>query len=113
VAEGTIFARLGPNGAGKTTMVHILSTLARPDAGALSVGGHDLDTDPEAVRAAIGVTGQFPALDELLTGAENLQLTADLQHLGRVEGRRRVGELIATSICGRRPGNRRPRTQGG
>jgi ABC-2 type transport system ATP-binding protein len=94
VAEGTIFALLGPNGAGKTTIVQILSTLIGADAGALSVAGHDLTRDPEAVRAAIGVTGQFSAVDNLLTGEENLILMADLQHLGRAAGRRRAAELL-------------------
>ena len=100
VDEGTIFALLGPNGAGKTTMVHILSTLIRADRGELWVGGHDLAAEPAAVRAAIGVTGQFSALDELLTGEENLLLMADLQHLRRVEGRRRAHELIETFDLG-------------
>ena len=68
VAEGTIFALLGPNGAGKSTIVHILSTLIGADAGALCVAGHDLARDPDAVRAAIGVTGQFSAVDNLLSG---------------------------------------------
>jgi ABC-2 type transport system ATP-binding protein len=94
VAEGTTFALLGPNGAGKTTMVQILSTLIGADAGELSVAGHDLARDPDAVRAAIGVTGQFSAVDNLLTGQENLILMADLHHLGRAEGRRRAAELL-------------------
>ncbi len=94
VAEGTIFALLGPNGAGKTTIVQILSTLIGADAGVLSVAGHDLTRDPDAVRAAIGVTGQFSAVDNLLTGEENLILMADLHHLGRAEGRRRAAELV-------------------
>jgi ABC-2 type transport system ATP-binding protein len=94
VAEGTIAALLGPNGAGKTTMVRILSTLIPADAGSMSVGGHDVGTDADAVRAAIGVTGQFSAVDNLLTGAENLRLMADLRHLGREAGRRRVAELL-------------------
>ncbi|MFE2152799.1 ATP-binding cassette domain-containing protein, partial [Streptomyces lavendulae] len=68
VAEGTVFALLGPNGAGKTTAVKILSTLITPDAGQARVGGHDLATSPQAVRAAIGVTGQFSAVDGLITG---------------------------------------------
>src|SRR5688572_11733939 len=72
IAEGTVFALLGPNGAGKTTMVHILSTLIRADAGELRVAGRDPARDPDAVRAAIGVTGQFSAVDNLLTGRENL-----------------------------------------
>jgi ABC-2 type transport system ATP-binding protein len=94
VAEGTIFALLGPNGAGKTTIVQILSTLIGADAGALRVAGHDLTRDPDAVRAAIGVTGQFSAVDNLLTGEENLILMADLHHLGRAEGRQRAAELL-------------------
>ena len=94
VAEGTIFALLGPNGAGKTTIVQILSTLISADAGTLRVAGHDLARDPDAVRAAIGVTGQFSAVDNLLTGHENLILMADLHRLGRTEGRRRAADLL-------------------
>ena len=94
VASGTIFALLGPNGAGKTTMVQILSTLIRADGGEVRVAGHDLAREPDAVRAAIGVTGQFSALDNLLTGEENLLLMADLHHLGRSEGRRRAAALL-------------------
>ncbi len=94
VAEGTIFALLGPNGAGKTTAVQILSTLIGADGGEVSVAGHDLARQPNAVRAAIGVTGQFSAVDNLLTGTENLILMADLHHLGRAEGRRRAAELL-------------------
>ncbi len=94
VAEGTVFALLGPNGAGKTTMVNILATLLEPDDGQIRVAGHDLATDPDGIRRAIGVTGQFSAVDNLLTGEENLQLMADLRHLGRRAGRRRVGELL-------------------
>ena len=94
VAEGTIFSLLGPNGAGKTTVVNILSTLIRPDAGDVQVAGHDLDRDPDGIRGAIGVTGQFSAVDKLLTGEENLLLMADLHHLGRDEGRRRAARLL-------------------
>ncbi|MDA0179798.1 ATP-binding cassette domain-containing protein [Solirubrobacter phytolaccae] len=94
VAAGRVFALLGPNGAGKTTTVHILSTLMRPDAGVARVGGHDVVASPEAVRALIGVTGQFSAVDNLLTGEENLRLMADLRHLGRKEGARRTAELL-------------------
>jgi ABC-2 type transport system ATP-binding protein len=94
VAEGTIFSLLGPNGAGKTTMVQILSTLIGADGGEIRVAGHDLAADPDAVRAAIGVTGQYSAVDRLLTGEENLILMADLHHLGRREGRRRAAELL-------------------
>ncbi|MFF2040188.1 ATP-binding cassette domain-containing protein [Kitasatospora sp. NPDC058170] len=94
VPEGTIFSLLGPNGAGKTTAVKILSTLVSADAGELYVGGHDLATDPQAVRAAIGVTGQFSAVDGLITGEENMLLMADLHHLSRSEGRRTAAELL-------------------
>ena len=94
VTEGTIFALLGPNGAGKTTMVRILSTLIAADAGDIRVGGHDVAGDPGAVRSLIGVTGQFSAVDNLLTGEENLLLMADLNHLARREGRRRAAELL-------------------
>ncbi|MEU1024033.1 ATP-binding cassette domain-containing protein [Streptomyces sp. NPDC005904] len=94
VPEGTVFALLGPNGAGKTTAVKILSTLVSADAGTLRVGGHDLATDPQAVRGAIGVTGQFSAVDGLITGEENMLLMADLHHLPREEGRRTAAELL-------------------
>ncbi|MFD2763273.1 ATP-binding cassette domain-containing protein [Micromonospora eburnea] len=94
VAPGTIFALLGPNGAGKTTTVQILSTLIPADDGVARVAGHDLTREPDAVRAAIGVTGQFAAVDGLLTGTENLLLMADLHHLDRAEGRRRTRELL-------------------
>src|SRR5436305_9355767 len=82
VAEGTVFALLGPNGAGKTTAVHILSTLIPADGGDVRVGGHDVRAEPDAVRALIGLTGQFSAVDALFTGEENLRLMTDLRHLG-------------------------------
>ena len=94
VAEGTIFALLGPNGAGKTTIIRILSTLITADAGKIRVAGRDVVTDADGVRAVIGVTGQFSAVDNLLTGAENLQMMTDLRHLGRRAGARRVAELL-------------------
>jgi ABC-2 type transport system ATP-binding protein len=94
VPQGTIFSLLGPNGAGKTTVVQILSTLITADGGQMRIAGHDLARDPDAVRAAIGVTGQFSAVDNLLTATENLILMADLRHLGRAEGRRRAAELL-------------------
>jgi ABC-2 type transport system ATP-binding protein len=94
IAAGTVFALLGPNGAGKTTIVHILSTLVAPDAGTVTVAGHDLGRDADGVRAAIGLTGQFAAVDGLLTGEENLRLMAKLRHLGASTGRRRVAELL-------------------
>ncbi|WP_406143812.1 ATP-binding cassette domain-containing protein [Streptomyces anulatus] len=96
VPAGTVFALLGPNGAGKTTVVKILSTLISPGAGSggIRVGGHDLADDPQAIRAAIGVTGQFSAVDGLITGEENMLLMADLHHLSRREGRRVAAELL-------------------
>ncbi|MGW6056153.1 ATP-binding cassette domain-containing protein [Streptomyces sp. NPDC055189] len=94
VPEGTVFALLGPNGAGKTTAVKILSTLVTADAGTVRVGGHDLAADPQSVRAAIGVTGQFSAVDGLITGEENMLLMADLHHLSKQGGRRITAELL-------------------
>jgi ABC-2 type transport system ATP-binding protein len=94
VAAGTVFALLGPNGAGKTTTVQILSTLIAADGGDVQVAGHDVARESDAVRAAIGVTGQFSAVDGLLTGEENLILMADLRHLGKRDGRRRVAGLL-------------------
>nr|WP_256341183.1 ATP-binding cassette domain-containing protein [Streptomyces sp. TLI_105] len=94
VPAGSVFALLGPNGAGKTTAVKILSTLVTPDGGQVRVGGHDLATEAQAVRAAIGVTGQFSAVDGLITGEENMLLMADLHHLPRPQGRRVAAELL-------------------
>ncbi len=94
VPAGTVFSLLGPNGAGKTTTVNVLTTLMKADAGTVRVAGHDVATETKAVRAAIGVTGQFAAVDELLTGQENLQLMADLKHLGSAEARRLVTDLL-------------------
>ncbi|RBQ08332.1 ABC transporter [Micromonospora sp. LHW51205] len=94
VPAGTIFSLLGPNGAGKTTAINILTTLIRADAGSVRVAGHDVVTEARAVRAAIGVTGQFAAVDELLTGRENLQLMVDLGPRHRVSGKRVVAELL-------------------
>ncbi|OIJ64442.1 ATP-binding cassette domain-containing protein [Streptomyces mangrovisoli] len=81
VAEGSVFALLGPNGAGKTTTVNILATLMKADAGSVRVAGHDVATATRQVRSAIGVTGQFAAVDELLSGRENLRLMADLRRV--------------------------------
>ncbi|WP_433363516.1 ATP-binding cassette domain-containing protein [Actinoplanes sp. CA-142083] len=92
VQEGTIFSLLGPNGAGKTTTVNVLTTLIGADAGTVRVAGHDVGKDAKAVRATIGVTGQFAAVDELLTGQENLQMMADLHRVG--SRRRVVTELL-------------------
>ncbi|MEQ7127608.1 ATP-binding cassette domain-containing protein [Actinopolymorpha sp. B11F2] len=94
VAAGTIFSLLGPNGAGKTTTVNVLSTLMKADGGTVRVAGHDVATETKAVRAAIGVTGQFAAVDDLLTGQENLQLMADLKRLGSGESKRVVTDLL-------------------
>jgi len=95
VPAGTVYALLGPNGAGKTTTVNICSTLLAPDAGTVAVAGHDVRTAAAAVRRSIGLTGQFSAIDELLTGRENLRLMADLAHLPRPEARARVDEQLA------------------
>ena len=94
VAEGTVFALLGPNGAGKTTTVQILSTLIEADGGSVRILGHDVVRRADSVRKVIGVTGQFSAVDNLLTGEENLLLMADLNHLDRAEGRRRAADLL-------------------
>ncbi|WP_409466467.1 ATP-binding cassette domain-containing protein [Amycolatopsis sp. GA6-003] len=94
VARGTVFSLLGANGAGKTTTVKILSTLINADAGAAQVAGYDLAAEADGVRASIGVTGQFSAVDNLLTGEENLLLMADLHHLDRTARRQRTDELL-------------------
>jgi ABC-2 type transport system ATP-binding protein len=94
VAQGTVYSLLGPNGSGKTTTIQILSTLISADDGDVRVAGHDLSREPDAVRAAIGVTGQFSAVDKFLTGEENLVLMADLRHMGKRDGRRRAAELL-------------------
>ncbi|MEU6867593.1 ATP-binding cassette domain-containing protein [Streptomyces sp. NPDC046876] len=94
VPEGTVFSLLGPNGAGKTTTVQIMSTLIQADGGTVRIAGHDLARRPDDVRGAIGVTGQYSAVDKLLTGEENLLLMADLKHLSRSEGRRKAAELL-------------------
>jgi ABC-2 type transport system ATP-binding protein len=94
VAQGSVFALLGPNGAGKTTTVNVLTTLVKADGGTARVAGHDVVTQARAVRAAIGVTGQFAAVDDLLTGRENLQLMADLHHLRPGDGRTVTAALL-------------------
>ncbi|MCW3818371.1 ATP-binding cassette domain-containing protein [Micromonospora sp. DR5-3] len=94
VRAGTIFSLLGPNGAGKTTTVNVLTTLVKADGGSVRVAGHDVATEAKAVRAAIGVTGQFAAVDELLTGRENLQLMVDLSPVPANGGKRVVAELL-------------------
>ncbi|MBB4932921.1 ABC-2 type transport system ATP-binding protein [Lipingzhangella halophila] len=94
VRTGTVFSLLGPNGAGKTTMVNVLTTLLKADGGTVHVAGHDIATEPKAVRAVIGVTGQFAAVDELLTGLENLRLMVDLNRATSGDGKRIVTELL-------------------
>lgn len=94
VRAGTVYALLGPNGAGKTTVVRILSTLIHADEGTVEVLGHDVRRAPHEVRRGIGVTGQFSAVDDLLTGRENLRLIADLNHLPRAQAKQRVTDLL-------------------
>jgi ABC-2 type transport system ATP-binding protein len=94
VQQGSILALLGPNGAGKTTAIHLLTTYLRPDAGEIRISGQDPAKNPQAVRRAIGVTGQFSAVDGYLTGRENLMLMADLHLLPKAIGRRRAEELL-------------------
>jgi ABC-2 type transport system ATP-binding protein len=95
VPTGTVYALLGPNGAGKTTMIRILATLLSADGGTARISGYDVGSEPDAVRRSIGMTGQFSAIDELLTGRENLRLMADLAHLRKAEAAARVEELLA------------------
>ncbi|ALG15017.1 ATP-binding cassette domain-containing protein [Kibdelosporangium phytohabitans] len=94
VRAGSVFALLGPNGAGKTTTVNVLTTLASADSGTVRVAGYDIVSDTKKVRAAIGVTGQFASVDELLSGEENLQLMADLHRLRGSAGKRVVRQLL-------------------
>ena len=95
VRPGEILALLGPNGAGKTTLIRILATLLRPDAGTATIAGRDLLTDPRGVRRVISLTGQYAAVDEVLTGRENLRMMARLLHLPRRTSARRCAELLA------------------
>jgi ABC-2 type transport system ATP-binding protein len=94
VPRGTVLGLLGPNGAGKTTSVHILTTLLKPDAGEARVVGYDVTEEPEAVRYSIGLAGQFAAVDETLTGYENLVMVGRLYHLPTREVKRRADELL-------------------
>src|SRR5258708_5499494 len=94
VSAGQIVALLGPNGAGKTTLIRILATLLRPDAGTATVAGHDLLADPAGVRRAISLTGQYAAVDDMLTGEENLRMMARLRHLPPREARDRAALLL-------------------
>ncbi len=95
VPAGRVYALLGPNGAGKTTLVRVLSTLSPPDAGEVRVAGHDVVADPVAVKRAISLTGQFTAVDDLLTGAENLRMLGRLHGLGARAARARADDLLA------------------
>ncbi|MGW5868935.1 ABC transporter ATP-binding protein [Streptomyces sp. NPDC055239] len=95
VPPGTVFALLGPNGAGKTTAVRILTTLTTPDAGTARVAGHDIRTGRREVRSAISLTGQFAAVDETQTGAENLRMMARLAGLPRPDARAKAADLLA------------------
>jgi ABC-2 type transport system ATP-binding protein len=95
VRDGQILALLGPNGAGKTTLIRILATLLRPDAGTATVAGHDLLADPVGVRRSISLTGQYAAVDDMLTGEENLRMMARLRHLPASAARDRAAELLA------------------
>jgi ABC-2 type transport system ATP-binding protein len=94
VPEGHVLAVLGPNGAGKTTAVRVLTTLLRPDAGTAEVAGVDVLREPAKVRRLIGLSGQYAAVDEYLTGRETLQMFGQLYHLGRRTARARAGELL-------------------
>ncbi|MFC0432498.1 ATP-binding cassette domain-containing protein [Kutzneria buriramensis] len=94
VGAGRVLGLLGPNGAGKTTTVRVLATLLRPDAGFARVAGHDVVREPDGVRRRIGLAGQYAAVDEVLTGWENLVLVGELLHLGRRGARRRARQLL-------------------
>jgi ABC-2 type transport system ATP-binding protein len=94
VPEGTVLGLLGPNGAGKTTAVRVFSTLLRPDSGRAEVLGVDVTQHPQQVRRSIGLTGQFAAIDDYLTGRENLLLFGRLYHLGRAAAAKRADELL-------------------
>jgi ABC-2 type transport system ATP-binding protein len=94
IKPGIVFALLGPNGSGKTTLVRILTTLLRPDQGIARVGGFDVVREPNSVRPIIGLAGQYPAVDENLTGKENLVMIGQLYHLGSPKARRRAQELL-------------------
>ncbi|HKA83063.1 MAG TPA: ATP-binding cassette domain-containing protein [Acidimicrobiales bacterium] len=94
VPKGSVLALLGPNGAGKTTLVRVLTTLTRPDAGRAVVAGHDVVAEPSAVRQSIGLVGQHTAVDEYLTGRENLMLVARLLQIGRAEAHARAAAAL-------------------
>jgi ABC-2 type transport system ATP-binding protein len=94
VEKGTMLALLGPNGAGKTTTIRILSTLLTPDSGSVLINGFDIVKDADSVRSSIGLTGQYAAVDELLTGRENLIMMGQLYHLSKTDARKRAEELL-------------------
>jgi len=94
VRAGSILALLGPNGAGKTTFVRIMTTLLSPDQGEAFIAGHSVFREPATVRSLLGLAGQYPAVDEILTGRENLQMVGRLYHMGRSEARHRADELL-------------------
>ena len=94
VEEGTVLSVLGPNGAGKTTVVRILTTLLRADSGSASVAGIDVMKNPEKVREVIGLSGQYAAVDEILTGYDNLVMFGELYHLGKKNAVIRANELL-------------------
>lgn len=94
VAPGTVLGLLGPNGAGKTTVVNVLTTLLKPDSGRAEVAGIDVIADPAAARRSIGLAGQFAAVDDMLTGSENLTLVGQLNHLPKSYARKRSAELL-------------------
>jgi len=94
VAPGTVFALLGPNGSGKTTLVRILTTLLIPDSGTAKVGGYNVIREAQSVRSIIGLSGQYPAVEEILTGKENLEMIGELYHLGKSKAKARAAELL-------------------
>jgi ABC-2 type transport system ATP-binding protein len=112
VDPGTVFALLGPNGSGKTTIVRILTTLLRPDSGTAHVADYDVVDDAQSVRSIIGLAGQYPAVDENLTGRENLEMIGQLYHLGRQRARMRSNELLEIFEL-TDAGNRRVKTYSG
>jgi ABC-2 type transport system ATP-binding protein len=112
VDPGTIFALLGPNGSGKTTIVRILTTLLRPDSGTAHVGDYDVVRDGQSVRSIIGLAGQYPAVDENLTGRENLEMIGRLYHIGKQKARARTNELLEIFELND-AGNRRVKTYSG
>ncbi len=105
IPAGSVFALLGPNGAGKTTAVKILSTLISADGGQAQVAGHDVARNADGVRGAIGVTGQFSAVDGLITGGENMLLMSGLHLMSKGEAQRVTAELLARFDLWRRPTN--------